>query len=249
MDVISLPALTDNYIHVVRWEGQTCVVDPGDADVVLKYIKEEGFELHYILVTHHHHDHVDGIEKLKKTTEATVIGPEDERIPCLDRTVYEGEELVFGPCIFQVFEVPGHTTSDVAYYLEEKGCLFSGDFLFTGSCGRIFEGTARQMFSSMQKVVDLPDDTLIYCGHEYTAQNMRFAISIEPDNVEVKARLDDVEKRNAEGRGTVPAILALEKKTNPFFRCDDEHLKEAVDMPGADAVDVFAKIRRLKDVF
>lgn len=239
--------LKDNYTYVLSWDRQAFVVDPGDCKPVLSLLNEEELKLENILITHYHEDHTGGNEVLVKKTECHVIGPEDDRVPYLEQSVDDGEELIFGPFSVEVLSTPGHTKPHIVYFFRDLHLLFSGDLLFAGGCGRLFEGTPAEMWHSLEKVMALPDDTLIYCGHEYTVDNLEFALSIEPQNEAVKKRLEEAKKCVAEGKPTIPSTLKFEKEANPFLRVKDPALQKALETSETDPVAVFAQIRTLKN--
>ncbi|MGA8165302.1 MAG: hydroxyacylglutathione hydrolase [Waddliaceae bacterium] len=248
-EMMIIPALGDNYIYVIQQDNHAIVIDPGDAQPVLKALDKANLVATHILNTHHHLDHVGGNQRIKSLTGCAVIGPDDPRIPALDTPVREGEEFTIGQLTFQVIGVPGHTTTHLAFYVPEKQWVFSGDSLFTGGCGRIFEGTPAQMLSSLRKLMQLPGNTLIFCGHEYTLKNLQFAASLEPDNSDIRSRLERVSMLRQKGEITVPEILATELKTNPFLRVDQPELKKALKMENTTDIEVFTAIRSMKDRF
>ena len=253
--VITIPANSDNFIYLYRYnQSDSLAVDPSDSSLVLKILQERGLSLKTILITHHHWDHVAGIADLKKKTGCKVIGADKRRIPGIDTVVEDGQILMFGGRKVRVIATPGHTSTSVCYYMEpsagnEKGILWTGDTLFVGGCGRLMECDARSMAESLQRLVSLPDDTLVYCGHDYTLENYEFAFGIEPGNQDVKERLDQVRQAQRLCRLTVPSSILLEKTTNCFLRAGTPELKTALGMPQAQAVEVFAELRRRKDVF
>lgn len=253
LDITLLPALKDNYIYLVRetTTGTVAVVDPAEAGPVRAALDQRGWGLDLILNTHHHADHIGGNADLKAYYGATVVGPaaETARIPDMDRTVAEGDTVTVGEETARVIATPGHTTGHVAFAFEAAQALFCGDTLFSLGCGRMFEGTAEEMWASMEKLRALPDGMRIYCGHEYTQANARFARSIDPDNPDLAARADDVAAARAAGEPTLPAELGAEKRTNPFLRADDPALAAAVGKADADPAAVFGEIRRRKDSF
>jgi hydroxyacylglutathione hydrolase len=212
-----ISALKDNYIWCIVLSDQTCiVVDPGDAAPVLDFLKEHHLDLRAILITHKHYDHTDGIKTLVQTNPIPVYGPP---IPHVDHLVEEGDTVIITEQFnAQVLAIPGHTLEHLAYHY--PGRVFTGDTLFTAGCGRVFEGTAQQMYHSLCKLNALAGETLIYCGHEYTENNLHFARLVEPNNKEVVQRLTEVAQLRLTGLPSVPATLALERKTNPFLRCD-----------------------------
>ena len=263
--VITIPALGDNFIYLYQYNrSNALVVDPSDASLVLDTLKEHSLNLTTILTTHHHWDHTAGTIELKEKTGCKVIGPDKQRIPGIDCVVEDGKILTIGNIKIQVIATPGHTRTAVCYYVQpsndnNNGILWTGDTLFIGGCGRLLECNARSMWDSLLKLASLPDDTLVYCGHDYTVENYQFALSIEPDNQAVKQCLSEVRQAQRAGRQTVPfrrvaatarqATMLRERTTNPFLRADTSELKTALDMPQAQAVEVFAELRRRKDFF
>ncbi len=251
--VRGIPAFEDNYIWLIGLAGrrEIAIVDPGDEEPVIAAIDNEQLIPVAILVTHHHHDHTGGIKALVERYGIPVFGPSHETIPGLTHPLLDGESVVL-PGLgldFTVMETPGHTQGHLCYY--GNGALFCGDTLFTAGCGRLFEGTARQMHESLTRIAALPDDTLVYCAHEYTLANLRFAQVAEPSNQATLARYLETKKTRAAGLPTVPATLVLEKETNPFLRTGVESLKEAAAKfaghPLRDRAEVFAAVRQWKD--
>lgn len=242
-----LASLSDNYIYLLIWGHMAVVVDPGDAKPVLEELKKQNLELQAILVTHHHWDHTSGIEELVKATGCQVIGPDDKRVPKLTQIAKDNEELSIGPFHFQVLSAPGHTTSHVVYYEPKQKWLLSGDTLFGAGCGRLFEGTPKQMFETLAKICTLPDDTKVLCGHEYTVKNLEFAASIESDNPNIQERLAQAKALRQQSIATVPSTLGLEKKTNPFLRSHDPRLKTALNMAEGSDLEVFTKVREMRN--
>ena len=253
LHIHQIPVLSDNYVYLLHEEesGACAAVDPAEAESALSALREEGLTLTHILNTHHHSDHVGGNGRLKAETGCTIVGSRADasRIPGIDVEVGEGEEFRLGNAVARVFDVPGHTRGHIAYWFENDKALFCGDTLFVLGCGRLFEGTPRQMWASLTTLRDLPGDTRVYCAHEYTQANVRFALTVEPDNEALKAIAERVEVRRAKGLFTVPSLMADEMAANPFLRADQGELQRAVGMEGTDAVDVFAEIRHRKDVF
>jgi hydroxyacylglutathione hydrolase len=255
----ALPAFDDNYLWLLQDERQRrcSVVDPGDAAPVLGWLDAHpDWRLEDILVTHHHADHVCGVELLKHRTGARVLGPASENIPGRDVAVRDGQRVESLGLSFDVLEVPGHTLGHVAYFHPDTSShplLFCGDTLFAAGCGRLFEGTADQMYTSLQRLAALPERTAVFCAHEYTLSNLRFAQAAEPTNTELAARLDEVGRWRAEGRISLPSDLGLEQRTNPFLRCDQPALRRAAEQragrTGLSPVEVFAQLRAWKDVF
>lgn len=249
-----IPVLSDNYVYLVHEpeSGATAAVDPAVAEPVLATLAAQGWRLTHILNTHHHHDHTGGNLELKHATGAQVVGArrDAQRIPGIDVEVREGDTFLLGHAAAMVFETPGHTDGHIAFWFPDSHALFCGDTLFSLGCGRLFEGTAEQMWDSLLKLRDLPPDTRVYCAHEYTASNGRFAKLVERDNPALAARLDQVTRLRAAGRATVPSTLADERAANPFLRADEAAIARAVGMePGSDPARVFAELRRRKDVF
>lgn len=248
-----IPAFEDNYIWLIRHPGrpQVAIVDPGDAEPVLAVMAAEGLEPVAILITHHHYDHVGGIGDLLARYPVPVYGPARETIPHLSHPVAEGDEVHIGAldAHFRVMDVPGHTSGHVAYV--GHGMLFCGDVLFTGGSGRLFEGTPEQMQNSLRRIRDLPDETQVYCAHEYTEANLRFARIAEPDNAALMQRQRETTTLRAAGRPTVPAPLGLEKATNPFLRFDQASLVRAAEAyarrPLSTDAQVYAVVRNWKD--
>jgi len=244
-----LQILEDNYTYILTWDNNALAVDPGDAAPILELLEKENLKLINILITHHHSDHTGGVETLVKKTECHVIGPDDDRIPVLEQSVDEEEELVFGPFEIKVLSTPGHTQPHVNYYFPPQKILFTGDLIFAGGCGKVFEGTFQEMWSSIEKVLRLPDDTMIYCGHEYTEKNLEFARSVEPNNQALIKRLAMVKKLRQEGKSTIPTSLKGEKETNPFLRVTNPDLQQALDASDSDPATIFEHLRHLKDKF
>ena len=253
LDIVQIPVLSDNYVYLVREpETETVgVVDPALARPVFDMLDVKGWQPTHVLNTHHHHDHVGGNKELKRRGGCSVIGPRADanRIPGIDVRVGDGDVFAFGRARVRVFDVPGHTRGHVAYWFEAEGALFCGDTLFALGCGRLFEGTPAQMWRSLGKFRALPPETRVYCAHEYTETNARFAVAVDPGNRRLKSRHEEIKALRAKGRPTVPSTIGLELETNPFLRADDPELAQALGMRGADAVSVFAEIRRRKDHF
>ena len=253
LDIRIVPVLSDNYVYLIHDpETKACAaIDPAVAEPVLKALDEQGWRLTHILCTHHHMDHIGGNLEVKQATGCTIVGARSDagRIPGIDVEVGEDETFTFGNQTARIFEVPGHTSGHIAYWFEESDALFCGDTLFSLGCGRLFEGTPEQMWTSLRKLRGLPDTTRVYCGHEYTNSNADFALSIDPDNGALKKRADEVLALCEAGKPSIPSVLAEEKAINPFLRADDPAMQEAVGLAGRDPVSVFAEIRRRKDRF
>jgi len=239
MEIVRIPALSDNYIWLVHEpeSGETMVVDPAVADPALAEAERRGWRIGQIWNTHWHPDHTGGNAAIKAATGALVTGPAAEagRIPTLDRTVREGDRVRLGALEASVLEVPAHTAGHIAYHFASQGVLFVGDTLFAMGCGRLFEGTAAQMHANLTRLSALPPETRVYCAHEYTLSNGRFAVTAEPDNDDIAARLEAVAAARAAGEATVPTTIALERATNPFMR--------------ASSAEALAALRTAKDNF
>jgi len=248
-----IPCLTDNYAYLLYDPGdQLCaVVDPSEAAPVKQALEARGLRLTHILNTHHHLDHTGGNVALKEEFGAVVVGPEKDRarIPGIDVGVSEEAQWQFGSHNARILEIPAHTRAHIAFVFEEDSIAFTGDTLFAMGCGRLFEGTPEMMWTSLSKLMRLADDMSIYCGHEYTLSNGRFALTLEPGNADLQARMRKVEEQRAHAQPTIPSTMRLEKKTNPFLRPDSQEIRETLKMRDADNVAVFAEIRRRKDVF
>ncbi len=253
MDIQILPILNDNYCYLLHDSvtGQVGVVDPGDADPVLDVLDAQGWRLNVIFNTHHHGDHVAGNQALKDRFGCPVIGPEADRsrIGTLDTGVAGGDTVRFGSETGAVLSIPGHTRHHIAFHFPDSRALFCGDTLFSLGCGRLFEGTAADMWQSMRALMPLPGDTRVYCGHEYTQSNARFAVTVDPDNAALRARVDEIAAQRARGEPTIPTTLDQERHTNPFLRADEPGVQTALGMDGADPVAVFAALRQRKDSF
>ncbi len=245
--------LKDNYGVLVHdpATGATAAIDAPEAAPVEAALAASGWTLSDILVTHHHHDHTGGISDLKRRHGARVVAPRDEaaKIPAVDEPVGDGDTVAVGTLAAQVIGTPGHTLGQVNYYFPAAKLLFAGDTLFSIGCGRVIEGTPEMMWQTLLKLRALPDDTALYCGHEYTAANVRFALTIEPDNEALRARAAEVERQAATGTPTIPSLLGQEKRANVFLRADDPAVAAAVGLAGKPAAQVFAEVRKRKNNF
>lgn len=245
--ILPIPILSDNYVWtIIATElNAAVVVDPGDAQPVSDFLKQQQLSLVGILVTHHHWDHTNGVSALQQQYKAPVFGPATS-LREQDTVVITGF-----PLSFQVLAIPGHTRDHVAFYT--PGILFCGDTLFAGGCGRLFEGTAKQLYDSLQKMAALPDDTSVYCAHEYTLQNLRFAEMVEPDNQAIKQRMKRVNELRKQSLPSLPSLLSEEKQTNPFLRCDIPEVIASVEKYAGRALntplEVFTWVRKWKDKF
>ncbi|TBU96013.1 hydroxyacylglutathione hydrolase [Stutzerimonas kirkiae] len=259
LQIEALPAFSDNYIWLLADTGsrRCAVVDPGDAAPVMAWLElNRGWRLSDILITHHHHDHVGGVPALKAHCGARVHGPAHEDIPQRDHALDDGARLQVLGLPLRVLAVPGHTLGHIAYFLDdpEQPRLFSGDTLFAAGCGRLFEGTPEQMFHSLSRLATLPERTLVYCAHEYTLGNLRFAHAVEPGNDDTSHRLEQVIRLREQGRITLPSSIALEKATNPFLRTGEAEIRQAClqrnPLLGNPCPEqVFAVLRAWKDGF
>ncbi|RMH46961.1 MAG: hydroxyacylglutathione hydrolase [Gammaproteobacteria bacterium] len=253
MKIDAIPAFSDNYIWKLSDGEHAYVVDPGDANAVIRTLLKSHEQLVGILVTHHHADHVGGVRTLFEQFGCRIIGPASHKTGCPHETVKEGDTITLSPLPIQlrVVEVPGHTLDHVAYM--GHGIALTGDTLFAGGCGRLFEGSAEQMWTSLSKLKALSDTTRIYCAHEYTLSNLKFAVTIEPDNPVLKSRLEAVMALRQQGEITLPSSIELEKATNPFLRADlpevRRNVEKLIGQSLATPIETFAAIRRLKDNF
>jgi hydroxyacylglutathione hydrolase len=253
LEIEQIPVLSDNYVYLVHEPraAVTAVVDPAVAEPVLKRLAARGWKLDWILSTHHHADHTAGNLELKQATGCRVAGAkkDEARIPGIDLKLAENDRFELGEAQAQVLETPGHTSGHISYWFADAKALFCADTLFSLGCGRVFEGTPAQMWSSLSKLAALPDDTLVYCAHEYTKSNARFALSVDPDNPALQERAAEVDRQRAADQPTVPTRLDAERAANPFLRVRDPAIRARLGMASASDVDVFAEIRRRKDNF
>lgn len=251
LQLVTIPCLTDNYAYLLHDEatGTTALVDAPEAAPIRAELDRRGWRLADILVTHHHPDHVDGVEALREGARVVGAQADAHRLPPLDLAVKPGGPLAVCGEEVQVLDVPGHTVGHVAFHLPRSGYLFSADSLMALGCGRLFEGTPQQMWESLKTLRALPPETVVCSGHEYTAGNARFALSVDAANVALRERADRVFAARERGEPTVPSTLAEEVATNPFLRADDPALKAAMGMEGRADAEVFAAIRKAKDSF
>jgi len=244
--VIVIPALGDNFTYLFRYKkNKVIAVDPADASLVLNEINKHNLEFTAILGTHHHADHTAGIKELENRTNCQVtIG---------NQNLADGQILDFDSCRVKVIPTPGHTSDSACFYIEPSGnadgIVFTGDTLFIAGCGRPIEGDAKIMWDSLQKLAALPDNTLVYPGHDYTEENYEFALTIEPENKTIQKLLTDIRKKQKEGKPTVPSTIAREKQTNIFLRANTATIKAAINLPKASDADVFAELRKRKNIF
>ncbi len=251
LEIELVPCLKDNYAYLVHDPdaGLTAVVDPSEPDPVRKALAARRWKLTHILNTHHHFDHTGGNIPLKEMYGATIVGPgkDRDRIPGIDVGVDETTGWKFGARPVRVLEIPAHTRAHIAFVTDDAA--FTGDTLFAMGCGRLFEGTPAMMWKSLSKLMQLPDATRIFCGHEYTLNNGRFAQTLEPKNPDLTARMRDVEAARARNAPTIPSTLGLEKKTNPFLRPDSAAIRSSLGLAQSGDVEVFAEMRKRKDSF
>lgn len=252
-EIVTIPCLGDNYAFLLHDAegGETACVDVPDAAPIAEALTARGWTLSHVLLTHHHWDHVDGLAALLADHPAKVVGASADahRLPPLDIALDEGDTVTIGGEAGQVIDVSGHTVGHIAFYFAESGVMFTADSLMALGCGRLFEGSPEMMFDSLAKLAALPAETVVCSGHEYTESNARFAVTVDPDNPDLAARVQDIATARAQGRPTVPSTLSQELATNPFLRGHDPKVQSAVGMTGADPVAVFAEIRKRKDNF
>jgi hydroxyacylglutathione hydrolase len=251
LKIVSVPCRSDNFAYLVRdaSSGNVALIDAPESEAVEAALQALGWTLTHIFITHHHADHVDGVERLRALGDVEVIGSSVDatRLPILSRTVTPGESFTWGDREVRVIDTPGHTVGHIVYHMPEPGVLFSGDTLFAMGCGRLFEGTAQQMWGGLSMLARLPDDTIVFFGHEYTATNADFALTIDPGNTVLHERVQDVIATLEAGGRTTPTTIGLEKATNPFLRAVSPDVARHVGLPDADPEIVFAEIRRRKD--
>jgi len=251
LQIKSIPAFNDNYIWLIENSDQRCaVVDPGDAKPVLEFLKQHDLKLEAILITHHHHDHTGGIRELKNNyQDIDIIGPAEDPVLDLTKSVSAGDQIELFGERFWVLGLPGHTLGHIGYVGDGK--LFCGDVLFSGGCGRVFEGTMEQMFNSLEKILALPEETEVYCAHEYTASNIAFAIAVEPNNEQLQIYRDEVIRLRAQNKPTIPTTLRREKWINPFLRTQEVSVIKSVANRTVqnDPVSIFSALREWKNDF
>ena len=254
-NVLHVPAFQDNYIWLIRGKSpdKVAIVDPGDADPVLAALEKQRLQPAAILCTHHHGDHVGGVEDILKQYSVPVYGPARERIPTLPHRLKDGDRVRLSELDmeFEVLDIPGHTAGHIAYF--GGGMLFCGDTLFSAGCGRLFEGTAEQMHASLSRLAALPETTLIFCGHEYTEANLRFAQAVEPDNPDIRPYQDQVLAQRLQQLPTLPSTIGRERRVNPFLRSAQPGVRQAAEEQAGQGlrsdVEIFAAVRRWKDGF
>ena len=253
MNIEIIPCLNDNYSYLLhdKISNTVGIVDPSEFAACDKLIDKEHRKLDFILNTHHHYDHVGGNEELKNKYNSTVLGFEGDknRIPSIDKFLKDNQKFKIGTLSFTTIFIPGHTKGHVAFYFKKEKVLFTGDTLFSLGCGRVFEGTYEQMFQSLNKLKNLPADTKIYCGHEYTYKNLEFCIKFNPNNGLLKKKKDTVELSLRNKKPTIPTTIEEEIETNIFFRLNDPDVKKAINLENSSDIEIFTKLRYLKDNF
>ncbi|MEX0318690.1 MAG: hydroxyacylglutathione hydrolase [Ruegeria sp.] len=253
LEIVTIPCLSDNYAFLAHdgESGETALVDAPEAAPILTELAARGWRLSHVLLTHHHYDHVDGLAGILAQHPAQVVGAaaDAHRLPPLDVLVAEGDTLTIVGEPVHVLDVSGHTVGHIAFHMPQSHAVFTADSLMALGCGRLFEGSAPQMWASLSKLAALPEETIVYSGHEYTQSNGQFAQTIEPENPALQQRIADIARARAAGEPTVPSSLALEKATNPFLRAEDSGIQANLGMTGADPAAVFAEIRARKDRF
>jgi hydroxyacylglutathione hydrolase len=253
LDVHQFPCRSDNFGVLLHdpVTGRTAAIDAPETEPILQALRDKNWSLDELLITHWHADHVEGNLPLKERFNCRITGPKNEaaKIPGIDVSVSGGDVIEFAGKRAEVIDCPGHTLGSVAYYLPEEKLLFAADTLFALGCGRLLEGTPHDMWASLSKLMALPDDTNVYCGHEYTLSNAKFALTVDPENAELAARADTIRAQRERGEATLPTTIGLEKRTNPFLRPHDLSIRKLLAMENAPDVEVFAEIRRRKDMF
>ena len=253
MQITPIPCLTDNYAYIIYDKNSNTVgvVDPSEAKPIISFLKKKNLKLNYVLNTHHHFDHIGGNIELKKEYDSQIIGFEGDkhRIPGIDITLKNNEKLKFGNSTLKVIHIPGHTLGHICFFFEKEKIAFTGDTLFSLGCGKIFEGTHKQMLDSLNKIKKLPRETIIYCGHEYTYKNAEFCMKYDTGNIDLKEKFEKIKKLRSENLPTMPTNLEDELKLNIFLKCDQNGLKSKLNMKNQEDFKVFRKVRDLKDAF
>lgn len=253
LEIVTIPCLADNYAFLLRDQatGKVALVDAPESYPIQKALQDKGWKLDIVLLTHHHYDHVDGLPELVEEYNPQVIGAKADasRLPPLDLALDEGDTFTVGESEGHIIDVSGHTISHIAFHFPSANAVFTADSLMALGCGRLFEGSPEMMWASLSKLSALPTETIVYSGHEYTASNAKFALTVEPENAALQARVADVTAKRAAGIPTVPSTLAEERATNPFLRAHLPEMKLAVGMQGASDEEVFTAIRKQKDNF
>ena len=253
MLITPIPCLTDNYSYIIYDNNSktTGVVDPSEAKPIISFLKKKNLKLNYILNTHHHFDHIGGNIELKNIYNAKIVGfsGDKHRIPGIDISLVNNENWSFGNSTVKVFHIPGHTLGHICFFFKKEKIVFTGDTLFSLGCGKIFEGSHEQMLTSLNKIKQLPKDTMIYCGHEYTYKNAEFCMKYDSDNIDLKKKFEKIKKLRSQNLPTIPSSLEDEIKSNIFLRCDQNVLKIKLNMKNQEDSKVFKKVRDLKDSF
>jgi hydroxyacylglutathione hydrolase len=250
IQITPIPLLSDNYAWAVHDGKRAAIIDPGEAQPIERFLESNNLALSHVLITHHHADHCGGAGALKREFPGSIIiGPDDARLKSCDDPVRGGEERDVLGLQMKVISAPGHTKNHILFYFPALQALFTGDTLFSVGCGRLFEGSVLDMFQSLTKCAALSDDTLIYCGHEYTEENLKFALTVDPGNAALAARLSEVKELRRRGLPSVPSTLHMEKAFNPFLRVKEPAIRKKLGMESAEDVEVFARLREMKDRF
>jgi len=253
MNIEIIPCLNDNYSYLIKDDqtNKVAIIDPSEFGPCDEIIDQKYKKLDFILNTHHHFDHVGGNTELKKKYGSKILGFEmdKKRIPAVDILLKDGQEFIIGNLSFKTIFIPGHTSGHIAFYLKKEKVVFTGDTLFSLGCGRVFEGTYQQMFDSLNKIKSLPEETKVYCGHEYTKNNFKFCLKFDPNNNYLKDRIKVIDARIKEGKPTIPSTIREEIQTNIFLRYDDHDVKNTLNLKNASDLEIFTKLRDLKDNF
>jgi len=253
MKIDIIPCLSDNYAYIINDDKTNTVgiVDPSESLPIINFLKKKNLKPNYILNTHHHYDHIGGNTELKKMYNVKIVGfiNDKHRIPGIDIMLRDNEEWIFGNSKVNVMHIPGHTLGHICFYFENEKILFTGDTLFSLGCGRIFEGTHKQMLKSLEKIKTLPKETKIYCGHEYTYKNAEFCMKYDKNNINLQKKFEKVKKLRSQNLPTIPTNIEEELKSNIFLRCDQNDLKIKLNMKNEEDFKVFKKVRDLKDIF
>ena len=253
MQITPIPCLNDNYAYIINDQKTrtVSVVDPSDSKPIIQYLKKNKLNLNFIFNTHHHFDHIGGNIELKKYFNSKIIGFEKDkkRIPGIDITLKDNQLFKFGSLELKLMHIPGHTIGHVCFYFKKEKVIFTGDTLFSLGCGRIFEGSYEQMYNSLNKIKNLSEDTKIYCGHEYTLRNSQFCKKIDPKNPNLDKKILEIKSNIQKNLPTVPSILKDELNCNVFLRCDDEDIKSSLNKKSSNSIEIFSKLRDLKDNF